>query len=262
MTSDTGVDAAAAAAPEPQAEVEIRVRYFALLRERLGVETETRRVAAGTTVGQLRRLIEAEHPDLAPLFGTSMLMRNHEYSLPQDEIAAGDEIAFIPPVSGGEVEPSEGASDHVRVTPDVLDTGALAAQVARDEAGAVAVFAGAVRNHARGRQVLWLDYEAYPEAAETQLWHIVREMRAQWPLEAIAIEHRYGKLGIGEISVVIAVSSAHRAAAFAAAQHAIERIKEIVPIWKKEAYADGEMWIGTEAEYQQLVRSGADTPQA
>lgn len=233
-------------------QMRIRIRYFALLRERLGTDTVERTVPQGTTIGGLRALIEAEHPELAPLFGTSMLMRNHEYALSSDMIADSDELAFIPPVSGG-----AGSDDHVRVTTDVLDSGALTEQVARDAAGAVAMFSGAVRNHARGREVLWLDYEAYPEAAETQLRHIVREMREQWPLEAIAIEHRYGLLQVGDVSVVIAVSSAHRAAAFAAAQHAIERIKQIVPIWKKEAYADGEVWIGSEAEYQQLVRSEA-----
>lgn len=206
-------------------QVRIRIRYFALLREHLGSDTEERTVPSGTTVGGLRVLIEAEHRDLAPLLGTSMLMRNHEYALASDVIADNDELAFIPPVSGG-----AGSDDHVRVTTDVLDSGALTERVARPEAGAVAIFSGAVRNHARGREVLWLDYEAYPEAAETQLRHIVAEMHQQWPLEAVAIEHRYGLLQVGDVSVVIAVSSAHRAAAFAAAQHAIERIKQMVPI--------------------------------
>jgi len=98
--------------------------------------------------------------------------------------------------------------------------------------------------------VLWLDYEAYPEAAEKMLARIAGEMRERWPVLSVAIEHRTGKLEIGETSVAIAVSSAHRDATFAAAAYAIERIKQIVPIWKKEAYAGGETWIGSEAAYQ------------
>ena len=177
-----------------------------------------------------------------------MVMRNQEYVDPGQVLADGDEIAFIPPVSGGASSDSD--RDHVRVTPDLLDVLAITSRVERGDAGAIVTFVGSVRDNARGRSVQWLDYEAYPEAAEKMLAKICAEMRERWPVLSIAIEHRTGKLGIGEASVVIAVSSPHRDAAFASCAYCIERIKEIVPIWKKEAYEGGETWIGSEADYQ------------
>jgi MoaE-MoaD fusion protein len=221
----------------------ITLRFFALMRERIGTGERELELPDGSRVGDVVNWAEQEFGDIAPLFKSSMVMRNQEYTDRTDPLRDGDEIAFIPPVSGGQ-------DDHYRVTADVLDAQAIAGRVARDDAGAVTSFVGTVRNNARGRDVLWLDYEAYPEAAEKMLAKIGTEMRAQWPVLSIAIEHRTGKLYPGEASVVIAVSSAHRDAVFAATSHAIERIKQIVPIWKKEAYADGETWIGSEAAYQ------------
>jgi molybdopterin synthase catalytic subunit len=173
-----------------------------------------------------------------------MIMRNYEYVDLDDALADGDEIAVIPPVSGG---------DHFRVHEAVLDAAAIAERVEHPGAGAVITFTGVVRDNARGRAVQALEYEAYPAAAEQQLASIGEEMRARWDLLGIAIEHRFGLLQIGEASVVIAVSSAHRDAAFAASAYAIQRIKEIVPIWKKEFYDDGDTWVGSESEYQTLI---------
>ena len=219
----------------------ITLRFFAIVRERLGEAERTIELPSGSRVSDVLAYVEAQFGALAPLFRASMVMRNHEYVDRGEPLADGDEIAFIPPVSGG---------DHLRVRSDALDAAALSRAVERDGAGAVVTFVGTVRDSARGRRVLWLDYEAYPEAAEKQLARVAEEARARWPVLAVAIEHRTGRLSVGEASVVIAVSSAHRDAAFAAAAYAIERIKEIVPIWKKEAYDDGEVWIGSEAAYQ------------
>jgi molybdopterin synthase catalytic subunit len=227
----------------------ITLRLFAIMRERTGLSERPVELPAGSRVSDLVELLEREYDVIAPLFRTSMIMRNQEYVARGETLADGDEIAFIPPVSGG-------SGDHYRVTADVLDAQAVADRVARDDAGAIVTFVGTVRNHARGRRVLWLDYEAYPEAAEKQLARIGAELRERWPVCGVAIEHRTGKLDPGAASVVIAVSSAHRDAAFAAAAHAIERIKQIVPIWKKEAYEDGETWIGSEAEYQAEIGRG------
>jgi molybdopterin synthase catalytic subunit len=224
-------------------QAQVTLRFFAIMRERIG-ESERKVVfPAGSRVADVIEYVEREFAPIAGLFRASMVMRNHEYVDREELLVDGDEIAFIPPVSGGR-------RDHVRVTAGVLDPAAIAGQVTDDGAGAVVTFVGTVRDNARGRRVLWLDYEAYDEAAETQLWRIVAEMRDRWPVVAVAIEHRTGRLEIGEASVVIAVSSAHRDAAFQAASHAIERIKQIVPIWKKEAYEGGETWIGSEADYQ------------
>jgi molybdopterin synthase catalytic subunit len=224
-------------------QVQVTLRFFAIMRERIGESERAVSFPSGSRVADVVRYVEEEFEAIAPLFRASMLMRNHEYVDREELLADGDEIAFIPPVSGGE-------RDHYRVTADVLDSQAIAALVEDDGAGAIVTFVGVVRDNARGRGVLWLDYEAYPEAAEVQLGKIGAEIHERWPVLAIAIEHRTGKLAIGEASVVIAISSAHRDAAFEASSYAIERIKQIVPIWKKEAYADGEIWIGSEAAYQ------------
>ncbi|MEX1157488.1 MAG: molybdenum cofactor biosynthesis protein MoaE [Thermomicrobiales bacterium] len=226
-------------------QVRVTLRFFAIMRERIGESERQVAFAGGSRVSDVVTYVEHEFESIAPLFRSSMLMRNHEYVDREALLADGDEIAFIPPVSGGDHE-----RDHYRVTTDILDAQAIAAIVLDDGAGAVVTFVGTVRDNARGRGVLWLDYEAYAGAAEVQLRRIGDEMRERWPVLAVAIEHRTGRLAIGEASVVIAVSSAHRDAAFQAAAYAIERIKQIVPIWKKEAYDDGQTWIGSEADYQ------------
>ncbi|MCG0239192.1 MAG: molybdenum cofactor biosynthesis protein MoaE [Firmicutes bacterium] len=124
---------------------------------------------------------------------------------------------------------------------------AVAAKVADPTIGAVVTFIGTVREWTRGRQTIYLEYEAYPEMAVAQMERIAREIQEKWPGTRVAITHRVGRLQIGEASVVIAVGAPHRAEAFAACRHAIERLKQIVPIWKKEVWADGEEWVGSQA---------------
>jgi molybdopterin synthase catalytic subunit len=230
--------------------VTIHVRYFAILREHLGRSEETFELPAGTTASQVYPLVIASQPRLAGLQRSMMLMVNQEYVRADHTLADGDELAFIPPVSGGDVE----LPKLFVVTEDELDPQAVEALVASDDAGAIVTFTGTVRNNARNRDVTALDYEAYAPAAERQLGNIGVEIVERWPSVRTAIHHRTGYLLPGVASVVIACSSPHRAEAFAAASHAIERIKEIVPIWKKEHYADGSVWIGSEADYQQEVR--------
>jgi molybdopterin synthase catalytic subunit len=129
------------------------------------------------------------------------------------------------------------------ITSEPIDAAALVEAVRTDEAGAVAVFYGVVRNHNRGRRVLYLEYDAYPPMAEKKMREIAAEVRQRWPVTGIAMRHRIGRLAIGEASVVIAVASAHRADAIAACHYAIDRLKEIVPIWKKEVFEGGEEWL-------------------
>ncbi len=154
-----------------------------------------------------------------------------------------------------------------KVTREPLALDPLAAQVARNTAGAVATFLGIVRELSRGRQVVHLEYEAYPEMAEATMRQIGQEIRAKWPVDDIAIVHRIGVLRIGEASVAIAVSAPHRHAALEACAYAIERVKAIVPIWKKEVWSDGSQWIGsTVDEYKEraaaLPREGGAAPSA
>jgi molybdopterin synthase catalytic subunit len=229
--------------------MKIRLRYFAILRESLGRAEETREVADETTAGQLFDVIASEAPRLAGLKRSVMLMVNQEYVSGDHRLRDGDELALIPPVSGG------GATEGrlFRVTTDVLDAREVEAVVAGPENGAIVTFTGTVRDHARGKGVTALDYEAYPPAAEKMLERIGDEIRERWGIERVAIVHRYGRLQVGEASVVIAVASPHRDEAFAACRHAIERIKEIVPIWKKEHYGDGAVWVGSEVEYQREI---------
>ncbi len=224
--------------------IQVTIKYFAMMRERLGIEEEVLEIPSGSTLDELREHIAGTIGEISPLLHRSMPMVNQEYAAPDLVLQDGDEIAFIPPVSGG---------NHVRVHAEELDPATIAAQVQHPAAGAVVTFAGVVRDNARGKTVTQLHYEAYQSAAERQLQHVIDEMHERWPLHGVAIEHRTGLLKIGETSVVIAVSSTHRASAFEATAYAIARIKEIVPIWKKEFYKDGDAWIGSEAEYQQEI---------
>ena len=226
--------------------MKVIVKYFAMIRERLGVSEETVQVESDATLQDIYDHVAAKSPELQPLLDRSMIMRNHEYADLTEPLEAGDEIAVIPPVSGG---------GHFCVHESELNAEDLSKIVEHPGAGAVVVFSGVVRDNARGRSVSALEYEAYPPAAERQLARIADEMCERWDLLGVAIEHRFGLLQIGEISVVIAVSSAHREAAFEASSYAINRIKEIVPIWKKEFYDDGDTWIGSESDYQKLVAS-------
>ena len=223
--------------------MDVEVRYFAMIREIVGRSGERRTVADGATAGDLFDLLAAEHPRLARLKPMVMPMVNQAYVPVDHVLREGDEVAFIPPVSGGEAK-------RFRIQSEPLDPRATEALVANPGAGAIATFIGTVRDHGRGKSVTHLEYEAYAPAAELTLGQIGDEIRQRWGVEDVAIAHRVGSLVVGEASVVISVASAHRDAAFEACRYAIERIKEIVPIWKKEYYADGAAWLGSEHDYQ------------
>lgn len=223
--------------------MEVNIRYFALIREVVGRAAETRRVPVGTNAGQLFDRLIGEHPRLERLKPVTMLMVNQQYVDAARALQDGDEVAFIPPVSGG-------GSSRFTVQSEPLDARELEALVAHPGAGAIATFTGTVRDSGRGKVVTHLEYEAYAPAAELALVQIGEEIQARWGVDRVAIAHRTGSLQIGEASVIIAVASPHRDAAFAACRYAIERIKETVPIWKKEHYVDGAIWVGSEHDYQ------------
>jgi molybdopterin synthase catalytic subunit/molybdopterin converting factor small subunit len=205
----------------------IRVRLFAGLRERAGW---TERELDG-----VRRVADVwDALDLGPQPEGLLYAVNREYAPPERELADGDEVALIPPVSGG----------AFRLSEEPLRLDDAVAEVADPEAGAVATFVGTTRRTSRGRTVLHLEYEGYAGMAEDVMAEIADELGRRYDLHALAIHHRVGRVGIGEPSVVIAVAAAHRGDALAACRDAIDRLKEIVPLWKKEVYEGGEEWIG------------------
>ena len=227
--------------------MEITVRYFAVLRETTGKESERVTLPAEATVESLVTQLADTYPIVARMRHATSVMVNRDYATPDRVLEPGDEVALIPPVSGG--------SPRFRLTPDPLDIDAVTRLVANPADGALVTFLGTVRNTARGREVVALEYEAYAEAAVLMLERVATEIAVRWGITDVAIVHRVGRLTPGEASVAIAVASPHRAEAFEACRYAIERIKQVVPIWKKEVYADGEAWIGSEAAYQAEVRA-------
>ena len=142
----------------------------------------------------------------------------------------------------------------IEITRDALDSGAISAKVTQPTDGAIVTFVGVTRNHTGDRNVLYLEYEAYRPMADNMLAQVAEEMKAKWPVSEVAISHRLGRLEIGEASLVVAVAASHRKEAFEACQYSIDRIKKIVPIWKKEFFEGGEVWVGSQEDV------GADEP--
>lgn len=211
----------------------IKVRLFAAYREAVGQGEMDLEVEGAISPLDLWRKLGEEHPPLLE-FGQSQLVAvNGEYASLDRALKEGDEVAFIPPVSGG----------SFRVTEEEIRLQELIDEVRSEEAGAIVTFLGTVRRHSRGREVQHLKYEAYPEMAEAKLKEIGQEIKEKWGLERVAIVQRIGKVDLGEASVAIAVAAPHRKEAFEAARYAIDRLKEIVPIWKKEVWEGGEEWI-------------------
>jgi MoaE-MoaD fusion protein len=207
----------------------VAVRLFAGLRERAGSREREVDLGDGATVADVWPALGLGEEPPGLLFSV-----NKAYASRDAGLSDGDEVALIPPVSGGAFLLSE----------QPLSLDAAVREVARDEAGAIATFLGTVRSHSRGRDVVRLEYEAYEGMAERTMAQIATELSAQHGLTAIAIHHRVGVVEIGEASVVIAVAAPHRAEALAACKEAIDRLKTSVPLWKKEVYEGGEEWIG------------------
>jgi MoaE-MoaD fusion protein len=205
----------------------VRVRLFAGLRERAG--WAERDVEGVERVGDVWETLGLGDEPPGLLYAV-----NREYADRARELREGDEVALIPPVSGGAFVLSE--------APLSLET--VVEEVASEEAGAIATFVGTTRSRSRGRTVTHLEYEAYEGMAEREMEAIAAELQERYDLCAIAIHHRVGRVGIGERSVAIAVSAPHRQAALAACKDAIDTLKQRVPLWKKEVYESGEEWIG------------------
>jgi len=204
----------------------VTVRLFAGLRERAGW---SRREIDAATVADVWPALELGDEPTGLLYAV-----NKEYAKADRSLADGDEVALIPPVSGGAFLLSDEPLSLDRVVDEVRN----------DAAGAIATFTGTTRDNSRGRSVTHLDYEAYEGMAERVMAEIAESLQARYELSSVAIHHRIGRVGIGETSVVIAVSAPHRQDALAACKDAIDELKERVPLWKKEVYEGGEEWIG------------------
>ena len=215
----------------------ITARLFARLREQAGTNCEQLELAGGT-VADVYDLLRRQHPNLEPDRALIRVARNEEFARWEDKVADGDEVAFIPPVSGGTE-----AAQLIRLTTAALDARETEAAVSRPKAGAVVTFLGVVRDNNRGEDVTHLEYEAYEGMAERGLRQVAEQIGERWPETRVAIVHRTGRLEIGEASVAISVSSPRRADAFEGCRYAIERIKVDVPIWKKEFTTSGQVWL-------------------
>lgn len=224
--------------------IRIRVRAFALARQALGTGELEVSLPAGSTVADLLDNLVANYPPIHPLMGRLVVTVNRSFAARDVLLASGDEVAVFPPVSGGCEE------TYAAITPDPIDSSTLAAMVNEPGAGAVVLFVGVVRATNLGRPVEYLEYEAYPEMAEAKLRQVIDEARQGWPkIRKAAVVHRVGHLEVGEPAVIVAIGAPHRGdGAFEAARYAIDRIKEIVPIWKKEGWGQGETWL--EGDYQ------------
>jgi MoaE-MoaD fusion protein len=203
------------------------VRLFAGLRERAGVSERELDLPAGSRLADVWAPLGLGDEPEGLLYAV-----NKDYATGDRLLADGDEVALIPPVSGG----------AFRLTPGPIDLGAVIAEVADDRAGAVATFLGTTRIESRGRTVDHLEYEAYEGMAEKVMAEIAEALSARYDLCRVAITHRIGRVGIGETSVAIAVSAPHREHALAACKEAIDTLKVDVPLWKKEVYDTGETW--------------------
>ncbi len=220
----------------------ITARLFARLREQAGTDCELVDLAGGT-VADVYRALRERHPGLEPDLDLIRPARNQSFAEWGEPVADGDEVAFIPPVSGG----APGAA-LIELTIEPLDARRLEAAVADPGAGAICTFTGVVRDNSRGEEVSRLEYEAYGGMAERQMRAIADEITERWPDARVAMAHRTGSLEIGEASVVVSVSCPHRSEAIAACKWGIDRLKESVPIWKKEFARSGAVWIeGAEA---------------
>jgi molybdopterin synthase catalytic subunit len=191
----------------------------------------------GSDVAALWQRCVGDHPTLPGLWGSTAVAINGVYAGRDASLNNGDEVAFLPPVSGG--------APRCRLVDRRIDVAALEAEVGAARYGAIAIFLGVVRESSpTGKQVRHLEYEAFADMAVSEMDAIAAETDERWPGCSLAIEHRVGRLEIGEASVAIAVATPHRAAAFEACRFAIDRLKETVPIWKKEVFADGSQWVG------------------
>ncbi len=242
--------------------MKVSVLFFATLKDRAGRDRLPLELADVATVAELKSRLAADLPALAPALPTALVSVNHEFAFAENVLHDGDEVALFPPVSGGTSSHISPPTPHLqfptifRITNDPIDLDALVASITLPTTGAACLFTGMVRAVTRREsrqesgalgphQTMRLEYEAYVPMAEAKMKQVAEEIRARWPsVEGIAIVQRVGPLELGTPTVLIACSAAHRdTGVFEAARYGIDRLKEIVPVWKKEIGPNGEVWV-------------------
>jgi MoaE-MoaD fusion protein len=256
--------------------VHVRVLFFGVLKDLTGLSVDRREVPPGTTVGELFQWYAEQSETLRDSRPSILFAKNREFAQSETVLHEDDEVAFLPPVSGGSTGDGARSTNTTSgaVTPDAvfvteirepaghlfaltrtrIDSEHWASELQRPEDGAVIVFEGVVRNNTKGRRTLFLDYECYEEMAILQMARIGREIAAQFAIGRLGMIHRLGRLEIGEASVSIIATSPHRKPAFEAALESINRLKREVPIWKKEHFEDGAVWVDGEWDDALLSR--------
>jgi molybdopterin converting factor subunit 1 len=224
----------------------VRVLFFGMLKDLAGKPSDTLDLPEGATVRGLLAHYESQIPLIKDCVASLAVAVNQQYAGAETLLKSDDEVALLPPVSGGSGNNSVSATRHVSIVRDPIGTTAVLNRIKRDEDGAAVVFEGVVRNHTRGRKTLYLDYEAYEQMALDQMENLAEQALTQFQVREVALVHRLGRLEIGETSVLIVVASAHRATAFDACRWLIDTLKRTVPIWKKEYFEDGAVWAAGE----------------
>jgi MoaE-MoaD fusion protein len=235
----------------------VKVLFFGMLKDIVGAAEEQLNVSEGAQLESIFDLYADRFPRLRQMAGSIVLARNQEFSDVSACVSEGDEVAFLPPVSGGSAaaqpqytQQIEAPGGHFSaLTREPIDTREIISRLVQGEDGAVITFEGVVRNNTKGRRTLYLDYECYEPMAIKTLDGIGRSIAESYAIDRIAMVHRLGRMQIGETSVAVIVTAAHRKAAFDAALEGINRLKRLVPIWKKEYFVDGEVWV--EGEWDQ-----------
>ncbi len=234
----------------------VKVLFFGQLKDITGRAEDQLDVAEGARLSTIFDHYAGRFPRVGAMAASIVLARNQEFADASAAVADGDEIAFLPPVSGGaEPEIADPAGHIFALTRQPIDTREVIRRLLRGEDGAVVTFEGVVRNNSKGRSTRYLDYECYEPMAIKTMAEIGRAIASAFAIDRIALVHRLGRLEIGEASVAVIVTSAHRKAAFEAALEGINRLKRLVPIWKKEYFTDGEVWV--EGEWDQDVPHAA-----
>ncbi|MFN7918816.1 MAG: molybdenum cofactor biosynthesis protein MoaE [Bryobacteraceae bacterium] len=239
--------------------MKVRVLFFGQVKDLVGRSADELDLAHGGSVQDVFDHYAAGRPDLRKFESSIVLARNHEFADRSAAISEGDEIAFLPPVSGGSGRYTHTIEDEAghffALTRNEIDTKSVVKRLLRGEDGAFVDFEGVVRNNTKGRATRFLDYECYEEMAVKMMAQIGREIAAAHAIGRIALVHRLGRMEIGETSVAVIVTAPHRKPAFDAALEGINRLKKIVPIWKKEYFVDGEVWVDGDWDDSVLQRN-------
>jgi molybdopterin converting factor subunit 1 len=218
--------------------MQVRVLFFGSLRDLMGKASDMVAMPDGADLSQLLDRFTRDKPAVAALIPSLAISVNQEYATRDVRLKDSDEVALLPPVSGG----TSISGKHCEIVRTKIDTTSVVGPMKRGVDGAVVVFEGIVRNNTKGRKTLYLDYHAYDDMAIKQMDGIVEEAKTQFGIDQARIVHRLGELGVGEISVLVVVTSAHRGSAYDASRFLIDTLKKTVPIWKKEYFEDGVVW--------------------